>query len=66
VRMLARKAQTFEDFAAVSETASTSAQAVDVSDSKLIAQVLREERERLNVSELAPERADEAAGAGAA
>lgn len=65
VRMLARKAQTFEDFAAVSETASASAQAVDVSDSKLIAQVLREERERLNVSEPVPERADEGAGAGA-
>ncbi|MEV7932579.1 C-terminal helicase domain-containing protein [Curtobacterium sp. NPDC089185] len=63
VRMLARKAQTFEDFAADSETASASAQAVDESDSKLIAQVLREERERLNVSELTPERADEGAGA---
>ncbi|MEG8036901.1 DEAD/DEAH box helicase [Sphingomonas sp. LR61] len=47
VRMLARKAQTFEDFAAVSETAATSAQAVDVSDSQLVANVLREERHRL-------------------
>lgn len=65
VRMLTQKAQTLEDFAVVSETASASAQAVDVSDSKLIAQVLREERERLNVSEPVPERADEGAGAGA-
>ncbi|WP_042726860.1 DEAD/DEAH box helicase [Curtobacterium sp. B8] len=63
VRMLARKAQTFEDFAAVSETASASAQAVDVSDSKLIAQVLREERERLGFPQLTPERADEGVGA---
>ncbi|WIB61435.1 DEAD/DEAH box helicase [Curtobacterium sp. MCLR17_007] len=47
VRMLARKAQTFEDFAAVSETATSSAQAVDVSDSRLVAQVLAEERQRL-------------------
>jgi len=45
--MLARKAQTFEDFAAVSETAATSAQAVDVSDSQLVANVLREERHRI-------------------
>ncbi|WIB78767.1 DEAD/DEAH box helicase [Curtobacterium sp. MCPF17_002] len=50
VRMLARKAKTFEDFAAVSETASASAQAVDVSDSKLIAQVLSEERQRLGAA----------------
>lgn len=47
VRMLARKKQTFDDFAAVSETASASAQAVDVSDAKLIAKVLAEERGRL-------------------
>ncbi len=53
--MLARKAQTFEDFAAASETAAASAQAVDVSDSKLIAQVLREERERLGAPQLTPE-----------
>ncbi len=45
--MLAREAQTSEDFAAVSETATATAQAIEVSDSKLIAQVLTEERERL-------------------
>lgn len=54
VRMLARKAQTFEDFAAVSETAASSAQAVDVSDSKLIAQVLSEERQRLAAAPVPP------------
>lgn len=53
VRMLAHKAQTFEDFAAVSETAAASAQAVDVSDSRLIAQVLQEERERLALAPMA-------------
>ncbi|WP_022904848.1 hypothetical protein [Curtobacterium sp. B8] len=52
VRMLAREKRTFDDFAAVSETVSASAQAVDVSDSKLIAQVLSEERERLAGTDL--------------
>lgn len=47
VRMLARKTRTFADFAAVSETASASAQAFDISESQLIAQVLAEERARL-------------------
>ena len=47
VRMLARKTKTFADFAAVSDTASASAQAFDISESQLIAQVLAEERARL-------------------
>ncbi|PZF66716.1 ATP-dependent helicase [Curtobacterium sp. MCPF17_047] len=47
VRMLARKSRTFADFAAVSETASASAQAFDISESQLIAQVLADERARL-------------------
>jgi superfamily II DNA or RNA helicase len=47
VRMLSRKARTFDDFVAVSETAAASPQAVDISDAKLIAQVLSEERQRL-------------------
>jgi len=55
--MLARKTRPSEDFAAVSETAAASAKAVEVSDSKLITQVLAEERERLGVSKLTPERA---------
>jgi len=47
VRMLARKTRTFADFAAVSDTASASVQAVDISESQLIAQVLADERARL-------------------
>jgi len=47
VRMLARKTQTFEDFAAVSDTAHASVQAFDISESQLITQVLEEERARL-------------------
>lgn len=63
VRMLARKTRTFADFAAVSDTASASVQAVDISESQLIAQVLADERARL-----AAERAQTADGrtAGAA
>jgi superfamily II DNA or RNA helicase len=47
VRMLARKTRTFADFAAVSDTARASVQAVDISESQLIAQVLADERARL-------------------
>lgn len=55
VRMLARKTRTFADFAAVSETASASAQAFDISESQLIAQVLAEERARLAGAVATPE-----------
>lgn len=58
VRLLARKTQVFEDFAAVSETAGASAQAVDVSDTRLVQQVLAEERARLAAAAAAPGTAD--------